>query len=81
MKILGSSSSSSGSFVELFVFALISSGLSLSALAQTANDDEVIEEIVVTGFKGSLRMSLDMKRSETVSSMRYSPRILQTFRT
>jgi len=64
MKILGSSSSSSGSFVGLFVFALIGSGLSLSALAQTANDDEVIEEIVVTGFKGSLRMSLDMKRSE-----------------
>jgi len=28
------------------------------------SDDEVLEEIVVKGFKGSLRASLDMKRSE-----------------
>ena len=46
------------------IFALLSLGLSFSTQAQTTDDDEAIEEIVVKGFKGSLRMSLDMKRSE-----------------
>jgi TonB-dependent receptor len=41
----------------------IAFALSGTAIAQdTSNSDEVIEEVVVTGIRGSLRASLDLKR-------------------
>ena len=56
--------SPAGPVARFFIFALLSLGLSFSTQAQTTDDDEAIEEIVVTGFKGSLRMSLNAKRNE-----------------
>ncbi len=64
MRFSVTSHSPAVSLSRVLVLALLGCGLSLSANAQTASDDEAIEEIVVTGCKGSLRMSLDMKRSE-----------------
>jgi len=48
--------SPAGLVARSLIFALLSLGLSFSTQAQTTDDDEAIEEIVVTGFKGSLRM-------------------------
>jgi len=65
MKFSRTSRSPAGSLARLSVVALVSCGLSISAQAQTTGDDEVIEEIVAKGFRGSLRQSLTMKRSES----------------
>lgn len=49
----------------LFVLAIASCGLAIPAQAQTAGDDEAVEEIVVKGFRSSLRQSLTLKRNES----------------
>lgn len=40
-----------------------SGGAAIAAEAAEAADDRVIEEIVVTGIRGSLRRAIDMKRN------------------
>ena len=64
MNILNALRNPTGLLFRLFIFAVLGFGLSSAAQAQTAADDEGIEEIVVKGFKGSLRVSLEAKRSE-----------------
>jgi TonB-dependent receptor len=64
MKFSSMSHGPAGSLARIFVFALVSCGLSIPAQAQTTGDDEAIDEVVVTGFRGSLRQSLTVKRNE-----------------
>ena len=47
------------------VFALVCCGFSFTAQAQTTGDDEMLEEIVVKGYRSSLRQSLSLKRNES----------------
>ncbi|NEX92749.1 TonB-dependent receptor [Caulobacter sp. 17J65-9] len=40
-------------------------GVAGAAAAQSAPADDTVEEVVVTGFRGSLRQAIDVKRQET----------------
>jgi len=64
MRLLRLSNGFAVSLSQLFILVLLSCGFSVVAQAQTTGD-ETIDEVVVKGFRGSLRQSLTIKRNET----------------